>query len=501
MILFEELYPGLYEHSAPIMEELCRRGYSIGVVTSASECLRLKACLSLYSSSIHAAFYPLEGKINYEGVQALFTTVPSSPGSVFRSLDSPVDIPRIAIPHGLTDKNNKFPAYFLGHPLGYFNVLFASGQEMFVGSWERYVKRHPSTIHSLKCVITGVPKVDRLFRLQNNKEAFRQQLGITNDKPVVLYAPTFQQEASLEQWGEEIIHDLCQLDVNVLVRLHHLSLQRKKNRDWDETLTRFQSEYPNLIRAQEDSTAPFIAADVLVGDVSGACYEYILQDKPVVFIDCPDFFEKHGTDSIAYYGRDAGDITHYSNLHEIVRFNLAHPENKRENRHALISRLIENPGNATMAVVDCIDAMIRGKETFPTWGPILNQRTDILLAEYLMERLARCRNELGSVALYGAGVHADFLFNLIETMKERSIPSPDICCILDDNPHRSSMNGIPIVTPENTQGDFNGVILATDYFQEQMKTRCCTCFGDGFPVIDLYEHFPWHKPDSCFFNE
>lgn len=504
-VVFEEIYSGLAEHAAPVMRQLQQRNHNVVIACHASE-------RDVYNKLIDNGFYSGKPKVvTFDDwswdcrIDALFSVVPGSPGPLLRDTEGPTDIIRAAMPHGLTDKANKFPAHFIGHPLGYFNVLLASGPAMFDGSWKAYVGKHPQTIHQLKIINAGVPKTDALFDNTYHRTDILQTLGLDASKKTVLYAPTFHRETSLEQHGLQILEQLGRLDCNLLVRLHHLSLSMDNadaikshgGKNWRNIIKKLESKYPNLRMVEGDSTPCFVAADLMVSDVSGAAFEFIVQDKPVVFIDAPDFFAINGKGGVAYTGRNAGIIVSDINkLGEQVAQQSTAPELKARERRALISKLIYRCGKAAGYVADTLESLHRSGD-FSGLGPRLNLQTDCLLNEYIIERIKRAFLEHGEqVLLYGAGQHTNRLLKLCERERQSGYSTPAFKTILDDNISLRSINGIPVIRPSQLKIPPECIILSTDYYQTEMRERVVKYFGGKTEIIDLYKPFPWYHPDN-----
>ena len=86
---------------------------------------------------------------------------------------------------------------------------------MFKGSWQAYDNSFPETLSNMTIVDIGSPKTDALLNSAFDKVGFLKNLDLNPDKKTVLYSPSYQKEASLEQAGLEIIQELCTLNVNV----------------------------------------------------------------------------------------------------------------------------------------------------------------------------------------------------------------------------------------------------------------------------------------------
>ena len=315
----------------------------------------------------------------WKNFDALLSYHQNAPGKLIRDIRSNTNIPRIVMTHTLTDKNTIFTTTDrLQHPMGHFNAYFSTGPAAFKGSWEEYIKIHPSTLKTVKIFKIGRPRTDVLFSNKYDKIKILTDLNLDPNKKTVLYAPTFQKEASLEQYGLDIINIVKSMDLNLLIRVHHMSLalddhgaheRGHSGKDWRKILNKIDNENTNVRFVEGDSNRYFVTSDLLIGDVSGSCYEFLLQNKPVVFIDSPKFFVEHGTDGISYWGRESGDIvSDLNNLAEVVYRNLYNPTNKEVERQDLISKLVYNPGHAAEIAVDTIIGLINGQISYPKWG-------------------------------------------------------------------------------------------------------------------------------------
>jgi hypothetical protein len=428
----------------------------------------------------------------------MLNVIPGEPGPAFRDPNSRLDIPRCTINHGLTDKQTTFPSAYIGNGVGYNNILFACGTAMFRGSWEQYTRKWPEIIHSLKIIFVGSPKTDVLFDRTYERDAVLQQYHLDPALPTIIYAPTYQMEASLEQSGREIISALATLPINLFVRPHHLSQTMK----WMTNLKSLMTEYANLRIVVSSSNPIFVAADLLVGDASGASFEFILQDKPVVFFDVPDFFAAHGKAGVGFWGREAGTVVaNTKDLRQAVTKELVSPNRMSLKRKNLIEQLVFQTGNASARTVEALLDAIEGRIDYSQWGPRQCLRQDVLLHAYMRERLERCALHAKTVALFGAGKHTPKLLHFMRNAADDGYIMPKVSYIFDDcaNELGESIEGIPVVPPRKKLSDeFRAIILSTDYHQATMRKRCEEVYGSEIPIVDLYELFSWHKPDGIY---
>jgi hypothetical protein len=137
-----------------------------------------------------------------------------------------------------------------------------------------------------KYAIVGWPKFDVVRGLQRPAGRLFQ-----NTKPIVVYNPHFDQE--LSSWhssGLEILDFFADTtDYNLIFAPHVLLFQR--DRQWRKALKPYRRR-PNMLldcgsAASADMTY-MLAADIYLGDVSSQVYEFLLQPRPCIFLNCHD---------------------------------------------------------------------------------------------------------------------------------------------------------------------------------------------------------------------
>lgn len=130
----------------------------------------------------------------------------------------------------------------------------------------------------LRC---GMPRNDALWRATDQqRDALREKLGITSDKKVILYAPTWRDSVDggksyaikppidFALWKEKLANEYV-----VLFRAHHITT-KVLNVQFDE-FVRDASEYP-------DVNELMIAADVLITDYSAIAFDYSILSRPIL---------------------------------------------------------------------------------------------------------------------------------------------------------------------------------------------------------------------------
>ena len=143
--------------------------------------------------------------------------------------------------------------------------------------------------------LVGYPKVDCLVDGSLDRAAIQDQLGLDPAAPTVLYAPTWSPYSSLNTSGESIIRSLARLGGNVVVKLHDRSLDLSPRAsggvDWRSRIERVCQDHGAHLARDFDAAPYLYAADALVTDHSSVGFEFMLLDRPIVIVDCPDLLE------------------------------------------------------------------------------------------------------------------------------------------------------------------------------------------------------------------
>ena len=114
----------------------------------------------------------------------------------------------------------------------------------------------------------------------------RRRLGVTPDQRVVLYAPTWRENARVGGHHEKVLFldaetlTAARSDVVLLVRGHANTAAAPTVR----------GERVVDVTTYPDAAELYLAADVLVSDYSSAVFDFALTDKPIVLL-APDLEE------------------------------------------------------------------------------------------------------------------------------------------------------------------------------------------------------------------
>lgn len=170
-------------------------------------------------------------------------------------------------------------------------IFFANTRRL-----DNFVKAGAIDAGSPAIRLVGLPKADAIVNGTWTREGVLRTLGLDPARPTILYAPTWSAASSLNQLGVDLIQALLATDVNVIVKLHDRSRDGRARYsggcDWPGVLG------PMLVAAHggtrgvlapgHDISPYLVAADLMITDHSSAGFEYLLLDRPLIRIHCPD---------------------------------------------------------------------------------------------------------------------------------------------------------------------------------------------------------------------
>ena len=246
---------------------------------------------------------------------------------------------------------------------------------------ENTIKKYELEDRDIRLYDIGYSKSDLLLQGKYKRKGVLNQLKLDPQLKTVLYAPSWDEGLSLRTFGEEVIENILKIkNINLIVKLHPISYCPKDGPnylfytggiDWVKSFSKFDS-YSNFRHVPSNNIDPLLsAADVMVTDLSSVALEFIMLDKPVIYIDCPEFFEKtlkntysNFGDTTAEYvkndpkanaGRHVGSVVSGPDkLPEAIMSSLKNPGELSEKRKEFAERLSYNPGNASVTAAEKI---------------------------------------------------------------------------------------------------------------------------------------------------
>jgi len=232
----------------------------------------------------------------------------------------------------------------------------------------------------------GYSKSDDLVNGKWSREKVLSKLNLPPEKKTILYAPAFNEYASLREYGPEIITKICALkDYNVIVKLPIDCLRPAENQyanggvDWFSKISEFRIKFENFRLYEENQIDPVLeASDILITCVSSVSFEFLVLNKPVIFIDTPRFFTHYlpkiipHTDTTDWEnltfingGKEFG--TEVFDLNEIpiaIESALNTYPIQQEEHKKITDRLLFNPGRGAEKSVQIIIQIIDSKSIY-----------------------------------------------------------------------------------------------------------------------------------------
>jgi len=148
----------------------------------------------------------------------------------------------------------------------FFDVYLTSGP-VVTEQFKRMQKKHGY----FSVFETGWPKIDHI--LDYNTKSIKEQLNLSENKKIILYAPTHS--STMESAGDivPVIETVMKADEIWFCKPHEFMNK--------ETLKELRKKQIRLIDSY-DITPYLHLADVLISDTSSVIYEFMALDKPVV---------------------------------------------------------------------------------------------------------------------------------------------------------------------------------------------------------------------------
>jgi hypothetical protein len=288
-------------------------------------------------------------------------------------------VPSVCVFHGQPSKGITFSKNVING----FDYFFLLGP-LHRRALNRFLKNNPDLMGRLPELFeAGYPKMDKVVKGVYDRQVVLEKLGLDPARKTVLYAPAFNEYATLRTIGQELIATLCAVgDVNIVIKLAPDSINSPENfyatggGDWKKTLKPFENERCK-ITDDLDINPYLVAADVMVTDVSGVAYDFHVLGKPVVYVDCPEFYDKYVSrfdpnlsyavcisDDTINAGRDFGFVVkELPELQKKVSAIISGGCSDKPPRSITCAELLYNPGKAVEASVSKIREILAIKGT------------------------------------------------------------------------------------------------------------------------------------------
>jgi len=270
---------------------------------------------------------------------------------------------------GLSDKNYVESVKVLV----YDYVLFPGEKTRDKVDRSGYLKRIP------EWKIIGYPKFDPLLTNMLKVDPL-----FDNGRKTVLYAPTWVSqniifkmikfsphgESSLDRWARAIVQALHN-DVNLIIKYHSRIYRQPGDiyEQIDQLILELGAEDRVKVRV-DDNILPYMAqADLMISDISTACYEWFHFDRPIVYANpAPEHYTVSDDIASNTYAWQAGDvINREEDILPMVLANLK-IDRYRVKRNEIFNYTVFQPdGHATERQAQAIIDFYRRYEHVPYW--------------------------------------------------------------------------------------------------------------------------------------
>ncbi len=146
-----------------------------------------------------------------------------------------------------------------------------------------------------KIKVTGYGRTDLTLKATKNRTEIKAKLGLPQDnRKIILFAPTWQQDKnnrnifpfhSNEDEFYNLLENICEKTNAIALIRTHLNTK--------ETQTHTAPPLYSLPHAKHPNTEEILAiSDLLVCDWSSIAFDFLILDRPTIFLDVPAPFDK-----------------------------------------------------------------------------------------------------------------------------------------------------------------------------------------------------------------
>ena len=211
----------------------------------------------------------------------------------------------------------------------------------------------------------GQPRTDVLINRTLSKEKIKQKLGISQKK-IVFYAPTHEQDDDADKplfpWHSDttfqsVLNGIDD-DTALIIRPHPYWKENISKLIQEKMETDGQVYYLPSDKVNETEELIYIA-DVLITDWSSIYFDFLLMDKPTIFLDLPNPFKDNflmkPEERVGYLSSNSNELTEHVHeaLHDLNKYNNIYEGKLKEIKTKVYSNI---DGKSTER---CINEIIR----------------------------------------------------------------------------------------------------------------------------------------------
>ena len=203
--------------------------------------------------------------------------------------------------------------------------------------------------------VVGWPRIDDFFNDTLDREQIMNNLGLDTTRKTVMYAPTWGwshgNDRLFARWfgnENEVFEALClkarEKELNLIVKLHGLSFHINNNE-----LIDIANKYGVLWLTHEISgyqidPNPFLwVSDILISDLSGIIVEFMVLDRPIIYIDPEEKLDAWDGSDMPKNFRAGHVVKSLGELFGAIDDSIKCPERFKNERQELVSKLFYSP--------------------------------------------------------------------------------------------------------------------------------------------------------------
>lgn len=227
----------------------------------------------------------------------------------------------------------------------HFDVMMSQGH------FETDIFSKSFGVNNDKFLEVGLPRNDILANYTDeDRKKIRENLNISEDKTVILYAPTFREYEKDENFGVIAVPPVNlkkwerELSNYVLLFRAHYEVSRVMDIQ-ENDFVRNMTNYPNL-------NDLYIAADILISDYSSVFFDYSITEKPMIHFTYD--YDKYSSKRGMYF--DIRDYINGGSTEDIIIEIIKKMDYKKESLRtvAFRNKFVNFYGHATAEAVDYI---------------------------------------------------------------------------------------------------------------------------------------------------
>ncbi|NMP15142.1 CDP-glycerol glycerophosphotransferase family protein [Thalassotalea sp. Y01] len=232
--------------------------------------------------------------------------------------------------------------------------------------------------HIKRYEVIGYPKFDPLIDASLDYTPL-----FDNGKPTVLYAPTWVSEAkegakghrfslhgesSLPLWGLDLVKHMPE-DINLIVKFHALVQggADSVNQQMEDYVKQHNLEHRIKILYADNILQYMDQSDVMISDISSACYEWFHFDRPIVYANpAPEHYKPSDDISSNTFAWQAGDVLYSAaDIEPILRQNLAADIHQQKRNEIFHYSIFQPDGQATDRQAEAIEDLLQEYQDVP----------------------------------------------------------------------------------------------------------------------------------------